>query len=256
MARRSYPTRKRRPTSSRPYRSRRNKWTTNRGYRTQRKRAFDRLYKNPFSRENMGTKLTYQTNVTVNPNADNLVTPESNVWVFQANSLFDPDFTGVGHQPMYFDNWKQIYSRYRVNFARITVTVVNTFVSTASVNTYSYKLAIVNDAGQSASGVLPVNMTALVEQGGPNVKWRYVSPSFNGRLPKLKATCSPHRVLGLDFKDDSLRSYTDASPGVAACFFVCVTSADGFTDPPQVTLSIKIDYYAEFFDRITQQPLN
>ncbi len=34
--------------------------------------------------------------------------------VFQANSIYDPDFTNVGHQPMYRDQWAAIYQRYKV----------------------------------------------------------------------------------------------------------------------------------------------
>ncbi len=34
--------------------------------------------------------------------------------VFQINSLFDPDSSGTGHQPSFYDFWKLTYSRYCV----------------------------------------------------------------------------------------------------------------------------------------------
>jgi len=35
-------------------------------------------------------------------------------YVYRVNSLFDPDFTGVGGQPDGFDQWKALYGLYRV----------------------------------------------------------------------------------------------------------------------------------------------
>lgn len=41
--------------------------------------------------------------------------------VFRGNSCFDPDFTGVGAQPIGFDVWAGFYRRYRVIGSHITV---------------------------------------------------------------------------------------------------------------------------------------
>lgn len=34
--------------------------------------------------------------------------------VFRSNSIYDPDVTGVGHQPLAHDQWASFYGRYRV----------------------------------------------------------------------------------------------------------------------------------------------
>lgn len=57
------------------------------------------------------TTLTYaskQTNITLS----------SIDYQFRLNSLFDPDFTGGGHQPKGFDQLAALYQRYRVYRAR------------------------------------------------------------------------------------------------------------------------------------------
>lgn len=36
-------------------------------------------------------------------------------YVFRANSLFDPDLTGTGHQPRGFDQWATFYGQYKVH---------------------------------------------------------------------------------------------------------------------------------------------
>jgi len=45
--------------------------------------------------------------------------------VFNANSLFDPDFTGSGHQPRGFDQLAALYGRYRVNSITVKVSIAN-----------------------------------------------------------------------------------------------------------------------------------
>lgn len=53
------------------------------------------------------TKLNYATQIT--PAAIPVYE-----YLFNLNSLFDPDRTGTGHQPLGFDQLKTLYNRYRV----------------------------------------------------------------------------------------------------------------------------------------------
>jgi len=41
---------------------------------------------------------------------------------YRLNSLFDPDFTGIGNQPHFFDEWTAIYKRYLVTAVDLTIT--------------------------------------------------------------------------------------------------------------------------------------
>lgn len=47
-------------------------------------------------------------------------------WTYRLNSLFDPDFTGTGVQPMGFDQFSALYGRYAVTRAKFDVTFANT----------------------------------------------------------------------------------------------------------------------------------
>jgi hypothetical protein len=40
---------------------------------------------------------------------------------FRLNSIFDPDLSGVGHQPQGRDQWNLLYNRYRVDSVRVTI---------------------------------------------------------------------------------------------------------------------------------------
>jgi len=46
-------------------------------------------------------------------------------YAFRLNGLFDPDFTGAGSQPMYYDQFSALYSKYRVLGARWSITLCN-----------------------------------------------------------------------------------------------------------------------------------
>jgi len=43
-------------------------------------------------------------------------------YVYSANSAVDPDPTGLGHQPYYFDRYAGLYDRYVVLNSRIKIT--------------------------------------------------------------------------------------------------------------------------------------
>ncbi len=45
------------------------------------------------------------------------------------NTLFDPDKTGIGHQPLYYDQLTSLYRRYRVHASTITVELLNATIS-------------------------------------------------------------------------------------------------------------------------------
>lgn len=51
--------------------------------------------------------------------------PASALQSFRAASLFDPDRTGTGHQPLFYDEMSLVYNQYRVLGAKIRLRFVN-----------------------------------------------------------------------------------------------------------------------------------
>lgn len=94
--------------------------------------------------------LTYNEEVVLQPNALGTATQQ-----FSANSLFDPNVTGVGGQPRYFDtlcaanNTTAPYHRYLVHGCKATAYIRNL----ASVHTF-YSMTI-HMATQTAPSTLP-----------------------------------------------------------------------------------------------------
>jgi len=46
-------------------------------------------------------------------------------YYFRANSIFDPDLSGTGHQPLGRDQWALFYNHYIVSKARMKLTITN-----------------------------------------------------------------------------------------------------------------------------------
>jgi len=84
----------------------------------------------------MTKKLTYSAHLNLTQSV--LTTPVN--WFFRANSLYDPDFTGGGNQPRYFDQLcgadggNAIYNRYRVLASNISLKIFPTATSSVDGN--------------------------------------------------------------------------------------------------------------------------
>lgn len=222
-------------------------------------------FSNPFRKDFEMVQLKYRQVVSINPQADALAVggADQPTYTFSFNNLNDPDVTGtIGGQPMYFDNYAQLYSKYKVSFAKVKATIVNhsvntvTSVSNGAVGNvqpnYSYKFAIIRDIDNE----VPTNMETLLMQNATNCKWRYVAPQLNGSLPSLSMKCAPHKTAGLSYNDDTLTSMVTAGPGRDVKAILCLSSADGETNPPSVRVVVEMTYYVKFFDRKVVQAAN
>lgn len=213
---------------------------------------------NQFAYNKAFVKLFYNDVISLNPTTNSVGANGSNVWAYQANNIYDPDNTSTGHQPMYADNYALVYSRYQVMYATIKVTVVNHFVNTkdggTEVPNYSYRLFITRDC--QASSDKPGGTNELLEEKGTNIRWRFVGPSLNGKLPQLGFSVVPHKLQGLNPRDDSMQASTGGGPDKGAYFLIYITSADGATDPPSVYLNVQLCFHVMFYDRILNQAQN
>lgn len=153
--------------------------------------------------------------------------------VFRSNSIFDPDLTGVGHQPLGHDEWAVLYNNYKVKQARITLQPGNT-------NTNPVILAVTRtDSTTGASG----NMDSVCEQ--PATKWVTLATSTGGpsaRTLKMGYVSSKqYPQLG---KDDSLRPAFGNNPAEGNYWVVKMQSIDA-GQTINLPILVTIDYIVE-----------
>ena len=131
--------------------------------------------------------------------------------VFSANSMFDPDVTGGGHQPLMHDQMAVIYTKYLVIGAKITVT----FISATSEGASMVGIRTAKDT------TILTNQDQLREHG--DCKWKLITGLESGRsVTTVTKKFSPKRFFSVtNLKDESdLQALPNASPARQGYFHV------------------------------------
>lgn len=121
--------------------------------------------------------------------------------VMRMNSVFDPDYTGIGHQALYFDQFAAVYDQYVVLASRVDVKF-----SPLSITGGPYVIGITsgNQVGFSStqytlSEQSKSSSTALGSVAGTSVA-------------RLSQTYDPLTCLGVSADDDTVQSSTSNNP--------------------------------------------
>jgi len=127
-------------------------------------------------------------------------------YIFSCNGLYDPNITGTGSQPLYFDQLSAVYNHYTVLRSRIKVTF-----GAISSAPHVYSIVVEDDT----SG--PVN--AIVASERPMSTTKMVSPQNDG-LCTLSLSWDAAQVFGPNpMAQDSLQG-TPASNPTEQSYFV------------------------------------
>lgn len=160
---------------------------------------------------------------------------------FRLNSLYDPDFTGTGHQPYYFDQFAALYQRYCVKGAKITAKfshIVN------AINVTQPSGPTVVGITTDDDGAIATTITTAMEE--TNTTSDFLNNALGGNNVKtLSKTYSPMTDLGLSETNDSIVSAVNANP--TRPWFANVWMAEaGLASPTSVAVKIEIVFDAVF----------
>ncbi len=156
---------------------------------------------------------------------------------FAVNSLFDPDITSAGHQPMAYDQWANFYDHYEVMGSKIRVEVL----APSSVNSPTgFAMYPSKDSTSLTSFV------AAREQ--PYSKSRWITGSNN-----KKTVCSnyitPRKLEGRTTSSVNFTAAVSSNPASLRYWHLVLETLDGSTIATTYC-DVLITYYCKFFGRI------
>jgi hypothetical protein len=157
-------------------------------------------------------------------------------WKYNLNSTYDPDRTGIGHQPLSRDVWVQFYNRYRVDGVKVTVKF-------AAAGSGLMATLVANNSGTAFS-----DMTTAMEQTGAINKT--IMPS--SRPETFSKYYSLPSITGVNRSvynaDDRYQAVVGASPTEAIVVHLVLQAAS----TSDAWFQIDLDYYTTFFDPYPQ----
>lgn len=196
------------------------------------------LYKGVGMPERFFTKLAY-TDVIVMNSANTL-----QKYIFRANALYDPDYTGTGSQPAYRDQLAQIYAAYRVFACKIEVTYMQ---YSDSANTGDLIAGLVPTISPTLNGIgAVVDIMSL-----PRVK--YVMLSHNGpAIAKTKHFVKTKDLFSQKYTNaaDGNNALVTADPGSLWYWCLFREPADLTSASSQVKAVMRMTQYVEFSQRL------
>ncbi len=163
-------------------------------------------------------------------------------YVYALGGMYDPDFTGVGSQPMWFDQLLTVsgpYLKYRVTDASVVVT----FANNTNGNVYVYWNATVSSA-------TPASLVAAQQK--PFSQFALLNPNTSGRGQRVfRARFDLAKILGITrnhlLNDDYYAGSYTANPLSQPYLQVGVFAAPGGAVVGQVNVTVEIDYHAQVY---------
>lgn len=188
--------------------------------------------------DNLVVKLCYSDVINLTSTLSSIAK-----YAFRMNSCFDPDFTGTGHQPTYYDIYTQIYQKYHVLGAKLWVefTLQPNAIATAQPSGPVIVGLINDDDGTPASG-----LTTLMESS-KSIS-RFLGNALGGPdIIRMGITYVPLRDTGLPDSDDTVGAGTGANPSLSY-FGSLFATEQGLASPTSVMCKIRLEQTVRFHE--------
>lgn len=180
-------------------------------------------------------KLRYAQSGAINPDIGGI----PGIQLFNASSCYDPDTTGVGHQPRGFDQWMTMFDHFTVIGSKITVTY--------SLVAQSADRTVMTGVNLKDFTTTPTDKNDYME--GRNVRSCLLSGGATGDARKcsLTMTYSPKKFLSISkpMSDASIKGGAGGNPSENA-YFHCWAAPTGSADIESIAYQVVIDYLVVF----------
>jgi len=160
------------------------------------------------------------------------------------NDLYDPDQTGLGHQPMWYDQFTAVYNQYTVRYAKLTATFTPT--DPPSLTGLVNAPTLVGVIGSQASSISASNARTLMELNDGDLKL-LGDQSGGNNVKTCVITYEPLRDTGFSADDSNNKTLVTTSP--TTLFYANVFKFSQAAFASNVVVNVCIDYHVEFSDR-------
>ncbi len=171
---------------------------------------------------------------------------------FRANSIFDPDETSTGHQPLMHDEYALLYGSYRVLSSKIRVSPVND--TSSNVNPMLYGVYRDYDTTLTyAQG------TSIIEDMRNKGSWGFAGSSatlqpYVQTLAARSTSFNGNKHLSPEGRNNAILMGSNPSTGTFDAYYQVWASSLSATDPGAMLFLVQIDYIVEFTDPIVVTP--
>lgn len=214
----------------RPYRKKK-KGPPRRRYRRKRYNRGYQVSKSPMPKV-FTTNLKYSEIIAITANA---TAGLAAAHVFSANGIYDPNITGVGHQPRGFDEIQALFNHNRVLGSKITIRC----------SWGNADIGCVAGIALMASNSVQTNMSDYTEYM-KNVKRVFGTNDGLGAGTLTMKAC-PHKFLGLKYDEDNLRGSASGNPSEQAYWHIFL-GALASAAASDLKVEVDIQYLCQFFE--------
>jgi hypothetical protein len=162
-------------------------------------------------------------------------------YVWNANSLFDPDVTSTGHQPLYYDQLLASAGPYQ----RFCVTHVHIQIDLLTLGTSQIAVGIYPQVGATDGPTLE----RLIEK--PGVVWKVLPPASATNRTALSLSVPISKLFGVPSRaliaDDTYQGFWNANPSRLASLIFAIYSMTGAATVGSVTGIAQLKYSAKLF---------
>jgi len=155
-------------------------------------------------------------------------------YLWSTNGLYDPNFTGSGHQPMDFDNLTAIYDHYCVIGSYATIKVIPSTSSTAPTNVAFY----IGDNSSVPASVTPALAWEQNDAPASRSKAYQLIPQDDSAPRTMSCKWSARKRFGKGVLANNNLSGTSSSNPTEQSYFTFL--AQSFDQTASVTMYIEI----------------
>lgn len=155
----------------------------------------------------------------------------ASAYVYRANGMYDPNYTGTGAQPQMFDELMTFYTKFNVYGSSIKVTAL----SSSSTEGFDIYVAPIVDTTATYNFISATTI--------PGSKWQTIGP-LNNSIAMIKNYANSSTITGLNPKDDTLQGTVGGDPASTWYWRIGISGTNTSGTPSfSVYCTIELKFY-------------